>query len=98
MREPRRGDFEEELRQALTAARLRLEGYESVIEDLSREELEHDLREYREALEREVAPLVRRAILTRSDRLFDLAQRVRGTYERIIEMIEEKLADERGRG
>ncbi len=88
-------DLEVDLRRMLASAKLRLAGYEDVVEDLEKEELEHDLKEYREILEREVAPLVRRALLARDEKLLLLARQVEEVYERILELIKEKLADER---
>jgi len=88
-------DLEVDLKRMLASARLRLAGYEDLIGDLEKEELEHDLKEYREILEREVAPVVRRALLARDERLFLLARQIEDVYERILELIKEKLEDER---
>lgn len=88
-------DLEVDLGRMLASARLRLAGYEDVVEDLEKEELEHDLKEYREILEREVAPVVRRALLARDEKLLLLARQIEEVYERILELIKEKLADER---
>jgi len=93
-----RADLEAELKQMLVSARLRLEGYMNIVEELEREELECDLEEYRKTIEEEIAPVVRKALLTRDDGLLSLAQEVREVYDRIVGLIEEKLGDERKRG
>lgn len=86
-----RGDIGAELRNLLISARIRREEYMSMIDDLEREELEHDLVEYRTILEREVIPLLERVRSIGVKNLIDTAEEIKAIYDEIIEMIQEKI-------
>lgn len=86
-----RGDLEKELEHTLISARMLHRSYLATLEDLTEEELRHDLQEYKDQLERSILPLVKRAESTRQKRLIDLAYELRYTYEKILELIERRL-------
>ncbi|MFN3870423.1 MAG: hypothetical protein ACK4MW_02925 [Aquificaceae bacterium] len=86
-----KGDLEKELEHVLTSAKFIYKSYLVSIEDLTQEELEYDLFEYRDYIDRVVMPLVKRAEETRKKKLINMAYEIRHTYEKLIEAIEEKL-------
>ncbi|MCS7262632.1 MAG: hypothetical protein NZ560_04390 [Aquificaceae bacterium] len=86
-----RGDLEKELEHTLVSVRMLHRSYTVIVEDLTQEELLHDLQEYKDQLERTVMPLVRRAESSQQKRLVDLAYELRYTYEKILRLIEERL-------
>lgn len=86
-----RGDLRAELKNYLTAIRIRREEYMSIIDDLEPDELEYDLMEYREFFEREVKPLCDKAMHIGVGYLVDLARQITETYEEIFREIEKRL-------
>lgn len=88
-----RGDLEKELEHTLISARMLYRTYIAGIEDLTKEELEHDLKEYSDQLNRFIMPLVKSAEGTRSKKLVDMAYDIRYTYERLIELIKQKIEE-----
>ncbi|MCS7278149.1 MAG: hypothetical protein NZ531_04795, partial [Aquificaceae bacterium] len=71
-----RGDLQKELEHTLISAKMIYRTYSATIEDLTKEELEHDLKEYSDQISRFIIPLVKRAEGTRNKRLVDLAYEI----------------------
>ncbi len=88
-----RGDIRAELKNFLLSIRIRKEEYMNIIDELEPEELEYDLREYKEYFEKQVKPLYEQAHAVGVKSLIDLAEEVKGVYDEIIELIEKKLSD-----
>ncbi|WPM31740.1 hypothetical protein IAE16_07910 [Hydrogenobacter sp. T-2] len=86
-----RGDLQKELEHVLISAKMLYRTYLAGIEDLTEEELSYDLIEYKDQLERVIIPLVKRAEATRSKKLVDMAYEIRYTYEKLLELIQQKL-------
>ncbi len=87
-----RGDIRAELKNFLLAIRIRKEEYLNIIDELEPDELEYDLREYREYFEKQVKPLYEQAHAVGVRSLIELAEEVKGVYDEIIELIEKKLS------
>ncbi|MCS7171702.1 MAG: hypothetical protein NZ851_05240 [Aquificaceae bacterium] len=87
-----KGDLKKELENTLISTRMLYRTYSATIEDLTREELLHDLEEYRHQMERSIIPLVERAEATKDARLVDLAYEIRYTHERLLELIRQRLS------
>ncbi len=87
-----RGDIKAELKNFLLAIRIRKEEYLNIIDELEPDELEYDLREYREYFEKQVKPLYEQAHAVGVRSLIELAEEVKGVYDEIIELIEKKLS------
>ena len=88
-----RGDIRAELKNFLLSIRIRKEEYMNIIDELEPDELEYDLREYREYFEKQVKPLYEQAHAVGVKSLIELAEEVKGVYDEIIELIEKKLSD-----
>ena len=88
-----RGDIRAELKNFLISIKIRREEYMNIIDELEPDELEFDLREYKEYYEKQVKPIYEQAMSVGVGSLVELAQEVKGIYDEIIEMIEKKLAD-----
>ncbi|EDP74898.1 hypothetical protein [Hydrogenivirga sp. 128-5-R1-1] len=88
-----RGDIRAELKNFLLSIRIRREEYMNIIDELEPDELEYDLREYREYFEKQVKPLYEQAHAVGVKSLIELAEEVKGVYDEIIELIEKKLSD-----
>ncbi len=86
-----RGDLHKELEHTLISAKMLYRTYSASIEDLTEEELKYDLVEYTDQLERTIMPLVKRAEGTKDKKLVDMAYELRYTYERLIELIHQRL-------
>ncbi len=86
-----RGDLQKELKHVLISAKMLYITYLAGIEDLTEEELSYDFREYKDQLERVIIPLVKRVEATRSKKLVDMAYEIRYTYEKLLELIQQKL-------
>ncbi len=86
-----RGDLQKELEHVLISAKMLYRTYLAGIEDLTEKELSYDLIEYKDQLERVIIPLVKRAEATRSKKLVDMAYEIRYTYEKLLELIQQKL-------
>lgn len=86
-----RGDLQKELEHVLISAKMLYRTYLAGIEDLTEEELSYDLIEYKDQLEKVIIPLVKRAEATRSKKLVDMAYEIRYTYEKLLELIQQKL-------
>ncbi|MDQ7082409.1 MAG: hypothetical protein Q9N34_05190 [Aquificota bacterium] len=91
-----RGDIRAELKNFLIAIRIRKEEYLNLIDELEPDELEHDLKEYREYYEKQVKPVYEQALSIGVESLVKLAQEVKGVYDEIIGMIESRLTGGRG--
>ena len=90
-----RGDIRAELKNFLISIRIRREEYMNIIDELEPDELEFDLREYKEYFEKQVKPLYDQAMSVGVGSLVDLAKEVKGVYDEIIDAIEKKLSDGR---
>ncbi|GEM_PF-3063001 len=86
-----RGDIGAELRNLLISARLRKEEYMHIIDDLDKDELMHDLIEYRTILEMQVMPLLERAQAIGVRSLIDTAREIKAIYDEIINKIQERI-------
>ncbi len=86
-----RGDFEKQLKHLLISANLTYHSYIAVIEDLSKEELEGDLKEYLDQFTLEIIPVVKKAEETGEQKLIDRAYEIRKVYENLIKAIREQL-------
>ncbi len=86
-----RGDLQKELEHVLISAKMLYRTYLAGIEDLTEEELSYDLIEYKDQLEREIIPLVKRAEVEGNKKLVDMAYEIRYTYEKLLELIQQKL-------
>ncbi|MCS6998292.1 MAG: hypothetical protein N2648_02500 [Aquificaceae bacterium] len=86
-----RGDLEKELEHTLLSAKMLYKTYSATLEDLRKEELLHDLREYEDQLRRFILPLVKRAEETGDKRLVNTAYEIRYTYEKLLELIRQGL-------
>ncbi len=86
-----KGDLQKELEHMLISARLLYRTYSVNLEELTKEELHYDLEEYKDQLERIVMPLVKRAEATKSKKLIDMAYEIRFVYEKLIELIQQRL-------
>ncbi len=86
-----RGDIRAELKNHLLAIRIRREEYLSIIDELEPEELEYDLKEYREYFEKQVKPLYEQAMAIGVESLVKLAEEVKGHYDEIMGLIEERM-------
>jgi len=86
-----RGDLQKELEHVLISAKMLYRTYLAGIEDLTEEELSYDFREYKDQLERVVIPLVKRAEVEGNKKLVDMAYEIRYTYEKLLELIQQKL-------
>ena len=86
-----RGDIRAELKNFLLSIRIRREEYMNIIDELERDELEYDLKEYREYYEKQVKPLYDQAMAVGVESLVKLAEEVKGVYEDIVSMIERRL-------
>ncbi len=86
-----RGDLGKELKHMLISARIKLEEYSHIIDELERDELEFDLQEYKAILKHEVLPLLESAIASKNPKYIDMAQELKKIYDEIIEMIEKRL-------
>ncbi len=86
-----RGDLQKELEHVLISAKMLYRTYLAGIEDLTEEELSYDLIEYKDQLERVVIPLVKRAEVEGNKKLVDMAYEIRYTYEKLLELIQQKL-------
>ena len=90
-----RGDIRAELKNFLISIKIRREEYMNIIDDLDPDELEFDLKEYKEYFEKQVKPLYDQAMSVGVGSLVKLAEEVKEVYDEIIETIEKKLSDER---
>ena len=86
-----RGDLQKELEHVLISAKMLYRTYLAGIEDLTEEELSYDFREYKDQLERVVIPLVKKAEVEGNKKLVDMAYEIRYTYEKLLELIQQKL-------
>ncbi|MEJ7620600.1 MAG: hypothetical protein WKI46_07275 [Aquificaceae bacterium] len=86
-----RGDLQKELEHVLISAKMLYRTYLAGIEDLTEEELSYDLIEYKDQLERVIIPLVKRAEAEGNKKLVDMAYEIRYTYEKLLELIQQKL-------
>ncbi|MEJ7621954.1 MAG: hypothetical protein WKI49_05545 [Aquificaceae bacterium] len=86
-----RGDLQKELEHVLISAKMLYRTYLAGIEDLTEEELSYDLIEYKDQLERVIIPLVKRAEAEGDVKLVDMAYEIRYTYEKLLELIQQKL-------
>jgi len=86
-----RGDLQKELEHVLISAKMLYRTYLAGIEDLTEEELSYDLIEYKDQLERKIIPLVKRAEVEGNKKLVDMAYEIRYTYEKLLELIQQKL-------
>ncbi len=86
-----RGDLQKELEHVLISAKMLYRTYLAGIEDLTEEELSYDLIEYKDQLERKIIPLVKRAEAEGNIKLVDMAYEIRYTYEKLLELIQQKL-------
>ncbi|MDW8095523.1 MAG: hypothetical protein RMI51_01845 [Aquificaceae bacterium] len=86
-----RGDLEKELENTLISARMLYRTYMVTIEELSKEELAHDLQEYTDQLNRFIMPLLKRAQATGDRKLVDMAYQIIQSYEGITEAIRKRL-------
>ncbi|MEJ7554028.1 MAG: hypothetical protein WKI48_04710 [Aquificaceae bacterium] len=86
-----RGDLQKELEHVLISAKMLYRTYLAGIEDLTEEELSYDLIEYKDQLERKIIPLVKRAEAEGDVKLVDMAYEIRYTYEKLLELIQQKL-------
>ncbi|RLJ69760.1 hypothetical protein BCF55_0015 [Hydrogenivirga caldilitoris] len=87
-----RGDIRAELKNFLLAIRIRKEEYMNIIDELEPDELEFDLREYKEYFEKQVKPIYEQAHAVGVESLVALAEEVKRVYDEIINMIESKLS------
>ncbi len=90
-----RGDIRAELKNFLIAIKIRREEYLNLIDELEPDELEYDLREYKEYYEKQVKPVYEQALSIGVESLVRLAEEVKSVYDEIIGMIESKLANGR---
>ncbi len=86
-----RGDIRAELKNFLLSIRIRREEYINIIDELEKDELEYDLKEYQEYYEKQVKPLYDEAMSVGVESLIKLAQEVKDVYDEIIGMIEKRL-------
>jgi hypothetical protein len=86
-----KGDLQKELEHTLISARMLYRTYSVSVEELTEEELRADLTEYSDQLERIIKPLVKRAEATKNAKLVDMAYEIRYTYEKILELIQQRL-------
>ncbi|QID33590.1 hypothetical protein [Pampinifervens florentissimum] len=86
-----KGDLQKELEHVLISAKMLYRTYLAGIEDLTEEELSYDLIEYKDQLERVIIPLVKRAEAEGDVKLVDMAYEIRYTYEKLLELIQQKL-------
>ncbi len=86
-----RGDLQKELEHVLISAKMLYRTYLAGIENLTEEELSYDLIEYKDQLERVIIPLVKRAEAEGDVKLVDMAYEIRYTYEKLLELIQQKL-------
>ncbi len=87
-----RGDIRSELKNHLLSIRIRKEEYLSIIDELEKDELEFDLKEYREYFEKEVKPLCEQAMSIGVESLVKLAQEVKRHYEEVMSLIEDRIS------
>ncbi len=86
-----RGDIRAELKNHLLAIKIRREEYLNIIDELDREELEFDLKEYKEYFEKQVKPLYEQALAIGVESLVEIAKEVKSYYDEIINMIESRI-------
>lgn len=86
-----KGDIEKELEHTLISAKFLYRSYMIGIEDLTKEELISDLEEYKNQLQINIMPLVKRAEDTKNSKLVNMAYDIRYLYEKLIEAIQERL-------
>lgn len=87
-----KGDIYKELEHTLVSAKMIYRTYSISVEDLTEEELKADLEEYTDQLNRVILPLVKRAEETKDSKLVNLAYELRYTYEKLLELIQQKLS------
>jgi len=63
----------------------------AVIEDLSKEELEGDLREYLEQYTLDILPMVKMVQNEEEQKLIEKANEIKNVYEKLIKAIKEQL-------
>ncbi|NPA52042.1 MAG: hypothetical protein GXO22_04035 [Aquificae bacterium] len=88
-----KGDVEKQLKHLLISANLTYHSYIAVIEDLSKEELEGDLREYVEQYTLEILPMVKKIEAEENDKLIEKANEIKKIYENLIKEIKDKIKE-----
>ncbi len=88
-----KGDIEKQLKHLLISANLTYHSYMAVIEDLTKEELEGDLREYVEQYTLEILPMVKKVEAEENQKLIDRANEIKKVYENLIKAIKEKIKE-----
>ncbi|MEJ5339240.1 MAG: hypothetical protein ACK42C_02025 [Aquificaceae bacterium] len=86
-----RGDLQKELEHTLLSAKMLYRTYSVSIDDLTEEEMKADFEEYSDQLSRVVIPLVKRAEASRDSKLVSMAYELRYTYEKLLELIQQRL-------
>ncbi|NPA32595.1 MAG: hypothetical protein GXO04_03110 [Aquificae bacterium] len=92
-----KGNLRMELQNLLISAKLRKMEYSAIVDELSPEELKYDLFEYKQQLQNEIMPYVKRADESGNPELISKAHEVKTIYEEIIDMITERINEERKR-
>ena len=88
-----KGDIEKQLKHLLISANLTYHSYIAVIEDLTKEELEGDLREYVEQYTLEILPMVKKVEAGENQNLIERANQIKQIYEKLIKTIKEKIKE-----
>ncbi len=88
-----KGDIEKQLKHLLISANLTYHSYIAVIEDLTKEELEGDLREYVEQYTLEILPMVKKVEAEENQNLIERANQIKQIYEKLIKTIKEKIKE-----
>ncbi|ADC89468.1 hypothetical protein Thal_0835 [Thermocrinis albus DSM 14484] len=86
-----RGDLEKEVENLLISCKMILRMYTATVEDLTKEELENDLAEYKLQWEKHILPLVDRAKRTKRKDVVKMAEELQETFQKLLTLIEEKL-------
>ncbi len=86
-----RGDLGAELKHHLISAKIKLEEYSSIIEDLEVDELEFDLLEHKGYFEKEIKPLCDQAMKIGVPSVVETAQELMKVYDQMFSLIEEEI-------
>ncbi|NPB06077.1 MAG: hypothetical protein GXO03_00575 [Aquificae bacterium] len=82
-----KGKLEQELRNWITALKLRKLEYEAVLDELTKEELLYDLNHYERELYEELEPYLRRAEGDGREEVKRMARELKELYESIVTLI-----------
>lgn len=86
-----RGNLEKETNHILISTKITHHSYLVNIQNLTKEELEFDLREYQRQLATQILPLVKKAEGSKSPKIVDMAYEIKQLIEDLVSKIEERI-------